>query len=328
MYKNYTLADVKESAERKLFTVFSTFAGGGGSSTGYKLAGGDVRGVLEFQQIGIDTYLHNYPDTPYFCEDIRNVTGQQVLDRLRMEPEDLDIFDGSPPCPPFSMSGSKRKGWNKTKTVYGKKQTNIEDLSFDMARLVGVVRPKIVIYENVKGLTMEYAVDHFKKIINSFEEHGYQSVNRVLNANDYGVPQGRQRVFMIGVRDDVLPHGLALNWAFPSPMDNRPTMRDAIWDLKDDIENQKEHEELMVEMEKQKRWKYISAMPTDVEKFIQMDQYVFDGANKEWESLSDDEKKKNPKFCWENQDVDEAGKKEKIYQQEKPNSEGNWKNIS
>jgi len=283
MYENYTLADVKESAERKLFTVFSTFAGGGGSSTGYKLAGGDVRGVLEFQKVGIRTYLQNYPKTKFFCKDIRNVTGQQVLDRLRMQPEELDIFDGSPPCPPFSMSGSKRKGWNKTKTVYGKKQTNIEDLSFDMARLVGVVRPKIVIYENVKGLTMEYAVDHFKKIINSFEEHGYQSVNRVLNANDYGVPQGRQRVFMIGVRDDVLPHGLALNWAFPTPIDNRPTMRDAIWDLKDDSENQKEHEELLGEMKKQKRWKYLSEMPTDVEKFIQMDQYVFDGMTKEKE---------------------------------------------
>ena len=283
MYQNYTLADVKKSAERKLFTVFSTFAGGGGSSTGYKLAGGDVRGVLEFQKVGIRTYLQNYPKTKFFCKDIRNVTGQQVLDRLRMQPEELDIFDGSPPCPPFSMSGSKRKGWNKTKTVYGKKQTNIEDLSFDMARLVGVVRPKVFICENVKGMTMSYAVDHFNKIINAFEDHGYQTVNKVLNANDYGVPQGRERVFIIGIRDDVLPHALALNWVFPEPSENKPTMRDAIWDLRDDSENQKEHEELLEAMKKQKRWKYLSSMPVDVEKYIEMGAYVYAGMKKEQE---------------------------------------------
>ena len=292
MYQNYTLADVKKSAERKLFTVFSTFAGGGGSSTGYKLAGGDVRGVLEFQQIGIDTYLHNYPDTPYFCEDIRNVTGQQVLDRLRMQPEELDLFDGSPPCPPFSMSGSKRKGWNKTKTVYGKQQTNIEDLSFDMARLVGVVRPKAIIYENVKGLTMEYAADHFKKITDAFEEHGYQTVSKTLNSNDYGVPQGRERVFVIGIRDDILPHGLALNWAFPDPLENKPTMRDAIWDLQYDSKNKKEHEELLEAMKKQKRWKYLSEMPLDVPKYVEMGRYVYDGTMEEWK----ENVKKDPEF--------------------------------
>ena len=140
-YDDYTLDDVYAAVDRAKengtsFTVFSTFAGGGGSSTGYKLAGGDVRGVLEFQKIGVRTYLENYPNTKFFCKDIRNVTGEQILKRLKMKSGDLDIFDGSPPCPPFSMSGSKRKGWNKTKTVYGFKQTNIEDLSFDVARLV------------------------------------------------------------------------------------------------------------------------------------------------------------------------------------------------
>ena len=295
-YKNYTLADVKESAERKLFTVFSTFAGGGGSSTGYKLAGGDVRGVLDFQKVGIRAYLQNYPKTKFFCKDIRNITGEQVLRRLGMEPEELDIFDGSPPCPPFSMSGSKRKGWNKTKTVYGKQQTNIEDLSFDMARLVGVVRPKAIIYENVKGLTMEYAADHFKKITDAFEEHGYQTVSRILNSNDYGVPQGRERVFMIGVRDDVLPHGLALNWAFPDPLEDKPTMRDAIWDLQDNSDNQKEHEELLDAMKKQKRWKYLSEMPLDVDKYVEMGRYVYDGTMEEWK----ENVKKDPEFEKEN----------------------------
>ena len=293
MYKNYTVADVRKAAEQKLFTVFSTFAGGGGSSTGYKLAGGDVRGVLEFQKVGVRTYLQNYPGTKFFCKDIRNVTGEQVLRRLRMEPGELDLFDGSPPCPPFSMSGSKRKGWNKTKTVYGKKQTNIEDLSFDMARLVGVVKPKTFICENVKGMTMDYAKDHFHRIINAFEEHGYETSARVLNANNYGVPQGRERVFIIGVREDVLPHPLAMGNAFPDPLEVKPTMRHAIGDMMEDEKNLEEHEEIMESMKKQKRWKYLSTMPLDVEKYVELGKYVYDGMKKEKE---EDPEAPDPKY--------------------------------
>jgi len=323
MYENYTLADVKKSAERKLFTVFSTFAGGGGSSTGYKLAGGDVRGVLEFQQIGIDTYLHNYPDTPYFCEDIRNVTGEQVLKRLGMEPGELDIFDGSPPCPPFSMSGSKRKGWKQTKTVYGFQQTNIEDLSFDVARMVHVVRPKIFICENVKGMTMEYAHDHFQSIMDAFSdsnspywtddtrdttwpvESRYEIGWKVLNSKDYGVPQGRERVFIVGIRDDMYEGKLShregfdlwgestgrkainsgmLEKVFPNKLSSEPsTMRQAIGDMMENEDNIKEHEEIMEAMKKQKRWKYLSSMPVDVEKYVEMGAYVYEGMKKEQE---------------------------------------------
>ncbi len=323
MYKNYTLADVKKFAERKLFTVFSTFAGGGGSSTGYKLAGGDVRGVLEFQKVGVRTYLQNYPDTPFFCKDIRNVTGEQVLKRLRMQPEELDIFDGSPPCPPFSMSGSKRKGWNQTKQVYGFKQTNIEDLSFDVARMVHVVRPKIFICENVKGMTMEYAHDHFQSIMDAFSdsnspywtddtrdttwpvESRYEIGWKVLNSKDYGVPQGRERVFIVGIRDDMYEGKLShregfdlwgestgrkainsgmLEKVFPNKLSSEPsTMRQAIGDMMENEDNIKEHEEIMEAMKKQKRWKYLSAMPIDVEKYVEMGKYVYEGMEREKE---------------------------------------------
>ena len=67
-YNNYTVEDVRKAAEQKLFTVFSTFAGGGGSSTGYKLAGGDVRGVLEFQKSGLG---HTYRTIPALSFSVR-----------------------------------------------------------------------------------------------------------------------------------------------------------------------------------------------------------------------------------------------------------------
>ena len=72
-YFRYTLDDLEKSANRKLFTYISFFAGGGGSSAGYKLAGGDCKFVNEFQQVAVDTYLANWPNTPHICDDIKNI---------------------------------------------------------------------------------------------------------------------------------------------------------------------------------------------------------------------------------------------------------------
>ena len=112
----YTLEDLKNKSGQKLFTYATTFAGGGGSSCGYKLSGGDCKFMNEFQEVACDTYLQNFPGTPYLCKDIKQMTSEEVMVTGKFNPRELDIFDGSPPCPPFSMSGSKRKGWNKTKT--------------------------------------------------------------------------------------------------------------------------------------------------------------------------------------------------------------------
>ena len=73
MYMRYTLDDVKKSSDRKLFNVVSLFAGGGGSSTGYKLAGGEVLLINEFQEIATKTYLANYPNTKVMIDDIRDI---------------------------------------------------------------------------------------------------------------------------------------------------------------------------------------------------------------------------------------------------------------
>jgi DNA (cytosine-5)-methyltransferase 1 len=244
-YKEYTLKDVRDSADRKLFTVVSTFAGGGGSSTGYKLAGGNILAMNEFQQIACDTYSANYPATKIICKDIRELKVAEIFDAANLGPRDLDIFDGSPPCPPFSMSGSKRKGWNKTKKVYGKVQTNIEDLTFDLINLAKDVQSKVIVCENVKGLTMNYARDHMKKMIVGFESIGYTVVHRVCNASFHGVPQKRERVFIVCVRNDVVEK-LGLSYislaekVFPVPYKLQPTQRDAIYSLLTDEENNAE----------------------------------------------------------------------------------------
>ena len=270
-YFQYTLDGLKKSSDRKLFNVVSFFAGGGGSSCGYKLAGGDILCVNEFQQIHADTYNANFPDTPVIVDDIRNVEGQQIRDIIGNV--DIDILDGSPPCPPFSMSGTKQKGWGKEKMAYGWKQKNIEDLTFDQVRLVGELKPKVVVCENVKGLTMDYARGYLDMMLKAYEDQGYVMTHKVFNAWYHGVPQKRERVFIVGVRQDVAD-AIGLNWMnisriYPEPDNNgKPVIEDAIRDLQTDSVNENESEELCESMKKGAKYKWLKRLQKNPDKVV------------------------------------------------------------
>ena len=269
-YKRYTLADLEKSASRKRFNVVSFFAGGGGSSCGYKLAGGDVLCVNEFQQVHADTYSANFPNTPVIVDDIKNVTGKTI--REKIGDVEIDILDGSPPCPPFSMSGTKQEGWGKEKIAYGMKQQNIEDLTFEQIRIVGDLKPKVVDCENVKGLTMDYAREHLTRMISEFERQGYITDYQVMNGWQFGVPQKRERVFIVSIRQDVADK-VGINFlnfksmVFPSPSDeNKPLIEDAIRDIQDDPKNIKEGEELCESMKKGAKYKWLKRLEKNPEK--------------------------------------------------------------
>jgi len=272
-YYRYTLDELKESSDRKLFSYISFFAGGGGSSAGYKLAGGDCKFVNEFQQVAVDTYLANWPDTPHICGDIKDVTGQQIMEMTGIKKYELDILDGSPPCPPFSMSGTKKAGWNKEKMAYGMKQKNIEDLTWEMIRIAGEMMPKVIICENVKGLTMEYAKQHLDRMVTDFEALGYSTTFKVLNGIHFGVPQKRQRVFIVSVRNDVL-EDIGMPWMlvsslFPEPaLDEEPTIEQAIGDLQLNNMNRIDAEELCERMKKSAKYKWLKRLPKNPDKVV------------------------------------------------------------
>ena len=264
--------DLERSASRKRFTYISFFAGGGGSSAGYKLAGGDCRFVNEFQQVAVDTYLANWPGTPHICGDIKNVTGQQIMEMTGLKVGELDILDGSPPCPPFSMSGTKQKGWNQEKVAYGMKQQNIEDLTWEMIRITGEMKPKVVVCENVKGLTMDYAKQHLDRMVKDFEAEGYTTTYKVMNGIHFGVPQKRQRVFIVSVRNDVLDR-IGMPWMlisslFPEGADEEPTLEDAIGDLRLDNENRVEAVELIEAMKKSAKYKWMKRLPKNPDRVV------------------------------------------------------------
>ena len=143
-YKPYFMKYVVDNSNKELFNVISTFAGGGGSSTGYRLAGGKILCVNEFVEAAVDTYKSNYPNTPVLPDDIKKLTGEDFLKIAGIKKGELDILDGSPPCSAFSTAGKREKGWDQTKTYSdGKQVENIEDLFFEFTRITADIMPKV-----------------------------------------------------------------------------------------------------------------------------------------------------------------------------------------
>lgn len=212
----YNLDLVYKQSDKKLFDVVSLFAGGGGSSTGYRLAGGNVLAINEFIEAAQKVYAKNYPNTYIFKQDIRDLNGKMILDQIGKKVGELDILDGSPPCASFSTAGLREKAWGKEKK-YSDKVQRVDDLFYEYARIIKEIQPKVFVAENVKGLTLGIAsnllgssqMSMFENenendtIYNTLVNCGYKVRFKVLNAANYGVPQARERVIFIGVRNDI-----------------------------------------------------------------------------------------------------------------------------
>lgn len=252
MYQPYNLKDVHEASSQNKFNVISTFAGGGGSSTGYRLAGGKILCVNEFVEEAQNTYRENYPETPILPGDIKELAGQDFLDKANLKPGELDILDGSPPCSAFSVAGKlshskdgkHSDGWGQTKNYSdGKMVENIEDLFFEFLRVANDIKPKVIIAENVAGLTIGEAKTYLNKIINTFGDIGYDVSFEVLDSRYYGVSQTRTRVFFIGIRSDVAEevgiHPMTINNLFPKKSDKIIPLKDALIGLEYDDEEVK-----------------------------------------------------------------------------------------
>ena len=190
------LADVPQNG----LTVMSTFACGGGSSMGYKRAGCSIVAANDIDPEMAWHYKHNLkPPSYYLCP-----IGDLLKKDLPSELFNLDILDGSPPCSTFSMAGSREKAWGKNKKFREGQATQVlSDLFFDYLDLVEKLRPRVAIAENVKGMILGNAKGYTKLIMARFKEIGYRVQLFLLNAADCGVPQRRERVFFVALRDDL-----------------------------------------------------------------------------------------------------------------------------
>jgi len=211
--------------------VASTFSGGGGSCYGYELAGYTVGWANEMVAESRDTYRANHPGTILDPRDIRQVQPQDVLDALGLRPGELDLLDGSPPCQSFSLAGSRTKGWGKKLSHADGTEQVSDDLFFEFARLLKGLQSRTFVAENVKGMVTGAAKGQFKRILVALKNAGYRVEARLLDASWLGVPQARQRLIFVGVRND-----LGMAPVFPRPLPYRYTLRDVLPELHPDTQ--------------------------------------------------------------------------------------------
>ena len=172
-------------------TLISLFAGCGGSSLGYKMAGFKELLAVDWDRNSEETFRLNFPGVPFWNRNVREVKADEILGFCKLKTGELDLLDGSPPCQGFSTAG-KRKVFDLR-----------NDLFKEFVRFINGLQPKVFVMENVSGMVKGKMKGRFIEIIKSLKSLNYRVKCKRLNAMYYGVPQSRQRLFFIGVRDDL-----------------------------------------------------------------------------------------------------------------------------
>jgi DNA (cytosine-5)-methyltransferase 1 len=187
-------------------TVVSCFAGGGGSSLGYQMAGYRELLATDWDQRSVETLRLNFTDLPVWQGDIAELSVEQVREMTGLEVGELSVLDGSPPCQGFSTAGKRILADSR----------NI--LFREFVRLLRGLRPQCFVMENVAGMVRGKMRLVFAECLKELKASGYHVAARVLDAMYFGVPQHRQRLIFIGVREDLdiePTHPAAATWPIP-----------------------------------------------------------------------------------------------------------------
>jgi DNA (cytosine-5)-methyltransferase 1 len=212
-------------------TVISTFAGCGGSSLGYKLAGFHELLAVEWEQNAVDTFRLNFPEVPVYHGDIAKLTGAECMRLAGIGVGELDVFDGSPPCQGFSTAG-KRKFDDPRNSLFK-----------EYARLIKELQPKVFVMENVTGMVKGVMKQAYLQIIKTLRACGYRAKGEVMNAMYYNVPQSRERVIIIGVRNDI-----GIEPSHPSPQTKPIPSAKALGILALDYDTRGKHSEFNIDV--------------------------------------------------------------------------------
>jgi DNA (cytosine-5)-methyltransferase 1 len=177
------------NAGKRTFSAVDLFSGCGGLSEGLKNAGFSVKAAVEIEPKAQRTYRLNHPKVRLFEQDIRKLSASHLLRETGLKSGELDLLAGCPPCQGFSRLRTRNQ------------QTSVKDprndLIHEFLRFIRVLRPKTIMLENVPALTDDR---RFKDLCKKLSALGYDFVVHVLNAADYGVPQRRKRLILLGSR--------------------------------------------------------------------------------------------------------------------------------
>jgi DNA (cytosine-5)-methyltransferase 1 len=175
-------------------TVISLFAGCGGSSLGYQQAGFEELLAIDINPIATKLFQHNLPNVPFWQRDITQITSEEILSFCHIAKEELWHLDGSPPCQTFSTAG--RAMGNK---ILDERTT----LVYHNLRLIQELAPKTFLIENVTGMVKGDSKGIFINLMRKLKAFPYEVKAAKLNAAWYGVPQARERIIILGKRNDL-----------------------------------------------------------------------------------------------------------------------------
>ena len=179
------------SNRKKRPIAVDLFAGAGGMTLGFEQAGFDVLASVEIDPVHCATHQFNFPMCSILCEDVAQLRGSEIRKKSAIGGREIDVVISGSPCQGFSMMGKR----------------DVDDprnsLIFHFQRLVLELKPKFFVMENVPGIASGEHKELLNILINSFLEAGYQVEEnyQVLNALNYGVPQARKRLFLIGCKE-------------------------------------------------------------------------------------------------------------------------------
>ncbi len=191
-----------------MLTSIEICAGAGGQALGLAMAGFCHLALVEYEKEYCDALKRNRPEWNVLCEDVRNFSGIQYKGKV-------DLLAGGVPCPPFSVAGKQLGSEDE------------RDLFPEAIRLIEEIQPRAVMLENVRGFLDPLFNDYREQILKSIRNLGYKVYIKLLNANDYGVPQLRPRVIIVGIRES---ENVEFHYPIEKP-ESAKTVGDTLFDL-------------------------------------------------------------------------------------------------
>ncbi len=213
------IIEIEQPTDEKRLTTIELFAGAGGLALGIEKAGFDTIGLIEFDKDAADTLRCNRPNWRVIHDDVANVSCLDLEEYFSIAKGELDLLSGGAPCQAFSYAG-KRLGLDDARGT----------LFYHYAVFLEKLQPKMFLFENVRGLLTHDKGKTYKAMLSIFEQAGYtikENQRKILNAWDYGVPQKRERLITIGIRNDLADK---ISFEFPVPHKYKPILKDILLD--------------------------------------------------------------------------------------------------
>lgn len=202
-----------------MYTSIELFAGAGGLALGVEKAGFNTLGLIEFDKDAADTLKKNRPNWNVINDDIANISCLDLEKCFSVKKGELDLLSGGAPCQAFSYAG-KRLGLEDARGT----------LFYHYALFLEKLQPKMFLFENVRGLLTHDHGKTYATMLDIFTRAGYTIDKQVLNAWNYGVPQKRERLITIGIRNDLVGK---TEYRFPKAHNYKPVLRDVLLDCPD-----------------------------------------------------------------------------------------------